>query len=541
MPELEFKGGVGVIGGNAVVLKDRKKKIVMDLGLDFDTMNRYYHDFLKERTNSAVRDFFILGMLPEIDGLYLRELLQPKDYEQALEKTIGGDWKKQFGKNKSYWDFPLRPYGKEKVDAIVLSHAHSDHTARIDCVHPDIPIYCSPLTKKMVELTVENSTKYNDLTAPSIPSVGFRGTTSIYPGSPAVSKADKRDREYVGMDYLETGEICGLACTPFPMDHSIGGATAFLIELSNGKKLLYTGDYRFHTPLYEELYRPMIDKIGKVDVLITEGTKAGLNGASESDPDKHWDRTEEEVREKITGVVRESTGLVCVSVMWKDLVRYSTVRKAAVDNGRTLAINQKTASMLLGLKDVAEKEYKALGIDWPDPEVKVYLPRKYSMLYSPDDYKKTHELDSFDGLVRAYEIRQDPSRYMVQLTEWDLNELIDLYPETEGATFIRSSTGPLDEEGALDEERLINWLNRFKFKRYHQRFWDPRTREMDEGDRPFFHCHASGHASEREIFDFVEKLGPEKIFPVHTEHPERFKERFGDRCVLTEKDKRYKV
>jgi ribonuclease J len=43
--------------------------------------------------------------------------------------------------------------------------------------------------------------------------------------------------------------------------------------------------------------------------------------------------------------------------------------------------------------------------------------------------------------------------------------------------------------------------------------------------------HASGHASPEELLNIVEETDPEIIIPVHTEHPEFFKENVRGREV----------
>lgn len=58
--------------------------------------------------------------------------------------------------------------------------------------------------------------------------------------------------------------------TPYTVDHSAYGAFMFLIE-ADGKRILYTGDYRNHG--YKgKLFKPMLKKINKIDILLTEGT-----------------------------------------------------------------------------------------------------------------------------------------------------------------------------------------------------------------------------------------------------------------------------
>ncbi len=64
--------------------------------------------------------------------------------------------------------------------------------------------------------------------------------------------------------------------TPFFVSHSAFDAYMFLIEC-DGKRILHTGDFRRHGYLGKGLF-PTVEKfIGKVDILITEGTMLGRN------------------------------------------------------------------------------------------------------------------------------------------------------------------------------------------------------------------------------------------------------------------------
>jgi len=62
--------------------------------------------------------------------------------------------------------------------------------------------------------------------------------------------------------------------TPFFVSHSAFDAYMFLIECE-GKRILHTGDFRRHGYLGKGLFSTLEAFIGKVDVLITEGTMLG--------------------------------------------------------------------------------------------------------------------------------------------------------------------------------------------------------------------------------------------------------------------------
>ena len=56
----------------------------------------------------------------------------------------------------------------------------------------------------------------------------------------------------------------------------------------------------------------------------------------------------------------------------------------------------------------------------------------------------------------------------------------------------------------------------------------------------FHQIHASGHCSMEEVFGAIEEIGPGKVLPVHTEHPEIFAERLSRERTLWIDDLPYK-
>ncbi len=57
----------------------------------------------------------------------------------------------------------------------------------------------------------------------------------------------------------------------------------------------------------------------------------------------------------------------------------------------------------------------------------------------------------------------------------------------------------------LDEERKKNWLEHFGIQ--------------------LFSAHASGHASGNEIRNMIDRIAPQHLIPIHTEHPDMFPQR----------------
>ena len=328
-----------------------------------------------------------------------------------------------------------------------------------------------------------------------------------------------------------------------------------------------TGDIRFHG-VGEVSIDDYVGMTGvTVDILITEGTR--IDNANVL--------TEEEIGKDISADIKRSEGLVLINFGWKDLTRFKTVYLAAKENERTLVISPKLAYLLYEMAYNFPHEYA-------DPRsvenLKVYLKREGDLLYSKADYDKykmgylhfhgrnisqddlniirvaerlgiggnpdnpknplpkscTHEAYDYKELyqlathhlengVRAYQIRKNPEKYVLMFTYWDSNELFDLIPlDSEHKTrYISASTEPFNEEMEIDETKMINWLDFFRIS------YDYQT---NKGQKIFVRRHVSGHASQSELKEMIEKIDPKTIIPIHTTKPMLFKSMFAGKVVL---------
>jgi len=515
---LTFYGGVGGIGGNKILLEDRDTRLWLDFGLSFGQKGEFYGDFMGPRSKGGIRDLLRMGLIPRLDGIYRDDLVHVPKIDNAL-RELGIE-------DTSYWAPQLQSYGdvlkrdgKSWLTGVLLTHAHIDHCGYIPYLDPRVPIYCSEVTLRVLETMDEIS--WDEFTKVK-PWRADRIKRGAFPGKPTIKKGNEVAREFKTFTPGDILKIGRLRVQTFTVDHSILGAVAYLITTSDGKRVLYTGDFRFHgrqaeaTKRFQEAVKGL-----EPDVMISEGTRV-----DETEPD-----SEERVQAECTELVSKAKGFVGVDFAWKDLTRFETLREAARAGGKTFAISARTAYLLNKLGRGGEVE--------GDPKVKVYVPRKGSMLYSLGDYTRSKYLAGFssdwdkggpdtrhlkDG-IRAYQIKADPSRYLVYLSLWDFNELIDLQPP-EGGLFISASSEPYDEEGMIEEERKKAWMRHFKL--------NPPGHEL-------LHVHASGHVSGVELKAFVREIKPKQIFPVHTEHPELFKGLAGEVHERIELGKAYEV
>lgn len=109
---LTFYGGVGEVGGNKILLRDKDTRIFLDFGMSYSLRSKYYSEpFLSPKSEKSLIE---LGILPKIKGIY-------KDSKET------------------------------HVDAVFISHSHLDHSAYISFIKGSIPIYAGETTKLILE------------------------------------------------------------------------------------------------------------------------------------------------------------------------------------------------------------------------------------------------------------------------------------------------------------------------------------------------------------------------------------------------------
>jgi len=109
-------------------------------------------------------------------------------------------------------------------------------------------------------------------------------------------------------------------------------------------------------------------------------------------------------------------------------------------------------------------------------------------------------------LIKAEEIKNNPGKFVLQMSFYSLNDLFDINP-TPGSYFILSRSEPFDDEGEVEDRKLKNWFQLFK---------------IPESNVSQVHC--SGHMRRDELIEMIKEIHPKKIFPVHTKNAHIFTE-----------------
>jgi ribonuclease J len=461
---IELFGGKNEIGGNKILVEHKGTRILLDFGMSFKQSANFFSEFLQPRKGAALTDFFELGLLPDIKGIYRQD----------------------------YLSHMARPEEDKSLDAVLLSHAHADHAQYIHFLRNDIPIYCTEETKIILQVLEETgSNTCSDL------ATGCSAFTFYTNKKGEKSRVTSRQKEHVfsrKYELMQPNQRMRVGCLEIemvPVDHSLPGACGFIIYSDEGN-LVYTGDIRFHGS-NGELSRRFVEKAKSVNPtwLLVEGTNINEDeGLSEC-----------EVKQEITKRISEAPGLVFVEFPIRDLDRTHTMYQSATLNNRKFVVNLKLAYLIDALGSLCP-----FSLD----DVQIFVPKKSWGLICKSGIEQKQVEQDYDIWERQFithpnsitceELCKNPHKYVVTMSMWELGQLVDIKPQE--AIWIKSSCEPFCDEMELDEERKKNWLKHFNIKE--------------------FFAHASGHASGNEIRHMIKEINAKNVIPIHTEYPEKF-------------------
>lgn len=453
--KLIFYGGVKEIGGNKILLEDGDTKIFLDFGMSFSRRKLFFEEFLKPRTANGIGDFLTMNLIPDIRGIYRNDLLT--HYGREPERA--------------------------EVDAVFLSHAHADHANYISFLNEDIPIYCGETCKAILEAVNEQSKR------------SIENEVINFKRRPLFREDYRKPPIERTFKTFRTGDkikIGSLEVEPIHVDHSVPGAYGFIIHTSNGT-IVYTGDLRLHGNNPQMTY-DFIEKAkeSKPVALVTEGTRIDV---------KKDFRKESTVYKECSEIVKKTKRLVIADFNFKDVDRFRTFYKIAVENGRKMVISFKHACFL-------EKYYEDPKLDVPnstDENILLFKPKMGTGTYDDRDYASEKHIKKrldYPNIITAEELRKMQDKAIIVLNYWYFNTLIDLKPER-GSVYIHSLSEPFDEEAEISYERMKRWLDFFNL--------------------PLRKSHCSGHAPGEDLKEIVREINPKVLFPIHTEHPGMFR------------------
>lgn len=428
-----------------IELKSGKTRILLDAGFPLFYCGEVIDDSF---TKKPYQELLELGIIPQVKELYR-------------------------------WEKP-------SFDAVLISHAHSDHFGLLQYIHPDIPIYLSEPTDKLIEM---------NLTFP-------------------VPDYSNRDRRLIKM--YEHFSIGDFTIKPFLMDHSAYQAAAFEIKCG-GKTILYTGDFRGHGRRREYLERFLREAEKSPDLLLIEGATMGREGESE--------QTEEELEAQFKQVManqqpnqqanqkgaENQNCIVLCQPTSQNIDRVISFYKAAKACGKIFVMDIYTANLMYELEKIRKKSAGYRGntgrgdinggsLPVPSifrPDIRVFYPLLLT--------KKLEKL-----LGKSYAKRFRAYRITGKAVKRKQKQLVML---------IRPSTlTDLKLMGLKDGTLIYSQWQVYREKPYQRRLLEYLK------SRGFSDCylHTSGHAFEEDIKKVITGLSPREIVPIHTFCPEAF-------------------
>lgn len=322
--------GAHEIGGNCVEIATDRSRIILDVGMPLFNEDRERRDTANLR-HQPPEELRRLGVLPTVPGLF----------EEGLSP-----------------------------DAILISHAHEDHTGLVRHSRSEIPIFASVGTSKMML-------------------AGYK-----FAGQPALLR--DRHQELCSGKSVPIGDF---KVTAFSVDHSIYGAQAFLIE-AEGKTVLYSGDLRLHGRK-PGMQRTLIESVTNrnIDVLLMEGTH--INHSDHRGPNEY------RLQDEITAHIGSAPGLVLASFSPQHVDRLVGFLNATKNTGRIFIADAYTAFVM---------HLIASETPIPRPEsaghVKVFFPRFFEASFRQKGLEDFHSR-MFAARIDVKDIRSNPSRYVM--------------------------------------------------------------------------------------------------------------------------------
>ena len=334
-----------------------------------------------------------------------------------------------------------------RCDAVLFTHYHGDHTGQMLRIRPEIPLYAGALAKDIMRLSSAHSWKKDE----------------------ALCKRIETIRTFsAGVPFL----IGDIQITPFSIDHSAADSYLFLIE-ADGKRLLYTGDFRLHGVRGKTMDKILDRRIGKVDVVVTEGTTISR---SEHEVVTEWD-----LQKRVKAYLRQYK-YVFVLCATTNLDRIFALARA-VPRGKYCICDEYQKTLVKVVSDrwsSLSTFYEMPKLNTPGPGILQGFQERGGLMFVRVNRQ-------FERIIRQF----DPQQSILLYSMWDGYRT---KPDSTIPEFL-SLTG--------------TWAE----------------------------LHTSGHASPDDLRHVIEKADPEIVIPMHTDAPERMQTLCQNRKVILLKDR----
>lgn len=291
MAEVSFWGGVGVIGSSKILIEQDGWRVLLDFGLDFQPGLGLFRGPVAPRMGHVLKDRLRVNGAPWLDHIYRPDAIQ------GLDLAGGSDGK----------------------TAIFITHGHIDHIGLTGWVDPQIPIYCSPETARLMDALHTSG-------------LGVEG------GTPHLIPLAAKEPITFGPFKI----------TRYPVDHDVVGASGYGVETEDGV-VAFTGDIRLHGR-HPEKSLAFADAVRGCRALVIEGTT--LSGGF-----RQAQSTEAQVDRRFDEVLAQTPGLVVMTMYPRNIERVEQFVALATKHGRTMVWPDRPAHFLrhYGLSGIYSK------------------------------------------------------------------------------------------------------------------------------------------------------------------------------------------
>lgn len=456
MTSITVLAGERTIGGTQIIVEDEGARLLFDCGIAYDPAgNPFAH--ITTRAGKELADLLTLRLAPTIPNLYAAEHVAglPAGHEPSIPETPG----------------PL---------AVALSHSHLDHTHVLGFVSPNVPVYASEPTARIAQVLSDTGSSLGTLSRPLIP---------VEPG-----------------DSFSVGPM---RVRFLPVDHDVAGASAMLIETSDGV-IAYSGDIRLHGshPEHSLRFARQAREAG-ARLLILEGTRLSPPG-DERESDPPLERREVDVAPCVAAALAGFPNRLGVLLITPENgERVEALARTATNAGRLLVLDLDSLAFALA----------ALGRPLEAPYAG-YVP---SGLISTSERGASlpptldAALKGAPHVVSAAEIAADPGAFLLRLSFGYFADLLDLNPF--GGVIIQANGTPL---GRFDPA----WTS--------MEWWAARF------GMTIAECGSSGHALPADLARLAEALGAPVVMAIHSRYPELMPVS-PDRLLLPLRGHRYRL
>ena len=204
---------------------------------------------------------------------------------------------------------------RDKLDGIVITHAHEDHIGALLTLWPllQAPVYISGFARALLEAKNPSERLLKDI---------------------PFNRFEPREPFTVG----------DFTITAVPVSHSIPESHSLLIEAGD-RRVVHTGDWKLDAePVIGEAtsladFKAFRDA-GPIDAVMGDSTNAMRDGQSP---------TEAEVGKGLAKVIREAEQRICVTLFSSNMARIKSILDGAREAGRTVVLAGRALQRVIGV------------------------------------------------------------------------------------------------------------------------------------------------------------------------------------------------